>query len=205
MGRPICPSSPPRNALALPSSDVLHLALPRRPPPRLPPTPSSSAGAPPPLRLLLRRDAGALPLFSDSSAQILRRHQPRPLLHCTARAQKALADRAGRVHPRRPPPPTPPPSSAATNHRPPLLSPSTSPSPDALHLALPSDRRVRRGTHRSMPRADGPAGGFPGRVLAVLPQRRHAYDRAVDRLPPPAAPMIHDACGGLVPEGSQRV
>ncbi|PVH35054.1 hypothetical protein PAHAL_7G094700 [Panicum hallii] len=199
MGRPTCPSSPPRNALALPSSDVLHLALPRRPPPRLPPTPSSSAGAPPPLRLLLRRDAGALPLFSDSSsAQILRRHQPRPLLHCTARAQGAGGSSrwspSASIAATKPAPllradPPPPPTAGLPSPRPPPRpppTPSTSPFPlcDAGQ-----DRRVRRGTHCSMPRADGPAGGFPGRVLAVLPQRRHAYDKAVDRLPPPAAPM----------------
>jgi hypothetical protein len=38
-------------------------------------------------------------------------------------------------------------------------------------------RRERRGTHRAVPRADGPAGGCPGRVLAVPPQQRRLRQR----------------------------
>ena len=38
-------------------------------------------------------------------------------------------------------------------------------------------RRELRGAHRAMPRADGPAGGCPGRIFAVLPQQPQLRQR----------------------------
>ncbi|KAL5653203.1 hypothetical protein ACJX0J_038661, partial [Zea mays] len=38
-------------------------------------------------------------------------------------------------------------------------------------------RRERRGAHRAVPRADGPAGGCPGRVFSVLPQQPQLRQR----------------------------